>query len=243
MNRPLLVLFSLCLALTGFAQPDAPERTFRIFSVGGTFDDLRFDPAPGRNALKLLVAPSPSESHPAPASGKLVLYRELPMPADAPPGAKPKQEEAVRVDIPSGWNRSLIIIAAAPERRFTAKVINDDFEKHPAGVLRALNFSSFQAGLRLNQDTHLIDMGDEALLPFSSGAVLVQVAVGKEGKWELILSRERATAPRRHSYLFIFDNTPPPPGAGGEAAAQTSSRPAFVNYFTEPVPVPDESTR
>jgi hypothetical protein len=243
MNRSLLVLFSLCLALTSFAQPEPPARTFRIFSVGGTFDDLRFDPAPGRNALKLLVAPSPSEPYPVPVSGKLALYRELPVPADAPPGTKPKQEEAARIDIPAEWNRSLIIIAAAADRRFTAKIINDDFEKHPAGVLRAVNFSSFQAGLRLNQDTHLIAVGDEALLPFSSGAVLVQVAVGKEGKWELILSRERATAPRRHSYLFIFDNTPPPPGAGGGTAPPVSSRPAFVNYFTEPVPVPAESSR
>jgi len=96
----------------------------------------------------------------------------------------------------------------APEIDGTIRfhAVPDEVEKHPAGTLRILNFSSYAAAVAINKDQYQAAIGaTDTVVPFGSGGTLIQSAIQKDGKWVPVYRRERIARSRLHTYGLVFN--------------------------------------
>ena len=203
-----LVLVATCLGLR--AAPEAPARTFRIFTVIHVITDLKYDAAPGKST-PLVISQVPFASLPIPRDNHVVLYKEIPPPADSPPGTPPVKVVMADALVPADAPRVLIAVIPDDSGRFSTRVIPDDPAQHPVGQLRFINLSKFHAALGLNREQYRLGPAEFALLGWpKDGGILVQVAANKNGEWESVLRRERRARKSARSYCIVFDYAPNP---------------------------------
>ena len=217
----LALLFAVVPRLHGQNNPDTTARTFRIVAVVGTFADLKFDDAGATRQPR--IGRFPSSTLPIPASNQLVLYREIPAPADAPPGTPATiKEPAARVTFPADLRRALVFIAPANGKGFAAHVVDDNPDLSPSDTIRVLNFCRNPAAIRLNQDSRQLAPGENTVVPVPDGGALVQLGVQAGTAWEFAFRRELKFRHgfRHHMFIFEYMNDPdvedpvsPPPPA------------------------------
>ncbi|HEY9247964.1 MAG TPA: hypothetical protein VIO38_02485 [Rariglobus sp.] len=233
MNRHLLSL--LLLLPCGFIQaqtaPGPSARTFRIFSIVGSFTDFKYEPKRGAEPIRLGIGPLPTRAYTVPTGSDLVIYKEVPPPPGSPPGTKPGQSIVARVDLPASLPRSLVIVAPLADGTFATRVIDDDPARHPAGTLRLVNLSSFPAAVALDRDTHPVDVGASSVVDYGSGGKLVQLAVEKQGAWTISYSEEHMSRPELHAYGFIFNYAPAP-----DLQPDPQAAPAIFRLFMDRLP-------
>ncbi|MDF3058518.1 MAG: hypothetical protein K0R17_2733 [Rariglobus sp.] len=226
-------------AQTGPVAPAVDESTtFRIMTTVGSATDLRFDPRPGTEPVPLMITRSPSKRYSRPPGDKLVLYRLLPVPPDAPAGTKPVKDIAAEIPLPAEQVALIIVVAPLPNEKLAAKVLTDDSKKHPAGALRIINLSDMPAMVALNETRHEAAPASSMIVPQGTGGILVQVAVANTGGWSLAFRKERLARPELHSYGFIFNYAPDP-----ELGLDPTPPPAIVRIISEKAPAPPEKAR
>lgn len=235
MNRFFLPL--LLLLPCGFIQAQTasapPARTFRIFSIVGSFTDFKYEPKRGAEPIRLGIGPLPTRAYTAPVGSDLIIYRETPPPPEAPPGTKPTRSIVAQVDLPASLPRSLIIVAPLADGTFATRVIDDDPAQHPAGTLRLVNLSAFPASVALDRDAHPIEAGASSIVAYGSGGKLVQLAVQQKGAWTISYSEEHMSRPELHAYGFIFNYAPAP-----DLKPDPQAAPAIFRLFMDPLPAP-----
>lgn len=238
MNRFFLLFTGMVFACLPLAaqttQPTAaPVRTFRILSVVRSYPDLKLDVGPSRT-IRVDIQRNLSDAYPCPTGATLALYREIPPPPDAPSGTPPKKEVVVQAALPAGLKRAIVIVAPDAHDKLSAVVLDDDPEKHAQGVLRMINLSHLQAALMINTENYTLEAGASKLMPYTSGNVLIRMAVQTAGsQWALAYSKERIARPNVRAYGLIFDYQPDP-----EVEGDGPPPPALVRFFTERVPPP-----
>lgn len=236
MNR-LRFLLALVFAFVSIPLPSRsapvanPSATFRILSVVGSYTDLSFDSRPGRDATAIAISRAPSPPYLRPSGDKLVLYRMLAVPAGAAPDAKPVKEIAAEIPLPAGELPLLIVVAPIPDGKLAAKVLTDDPAKHPAGMLRLINFSTLPAMIAINDARYEANPAESKFIPQGTGGTLLQVAVQQAGRWDLAFRKERLFRPELRSYGFIFNYSPDP-----ELGAEPTPPPAIFRLINEKAP-------
>jgi hypothetical protein len=241
MNRFLLLLAGLIFASYSLgAQTDQPptDRTFRIFSVVHSFPDLRLDVS-GSRTIRVDIQRNLSDAYPCPTGATLALYREIPPPSDAPAGTPPRKEMMLQAALPADLPRVIVIVAPGRNDQLSAIVLDDNPAKHARGELRMVNLSRQQAALMINSQSYSLDSGASKLMPYTSGNVLIRMAVLTAGsQWALAYSKERIARPDVRAYGFIFDYMADP-----EVEGDGAPPPALVRFFTERVLDPGSSAK
>ncbi|MFA6960505.1 MAG: hypothetical protein WC205_07140 [Opitutaceae bacterium] len=238
MNRYLVSLILLLPCGLLHAQtspaPTAPAaRTFRIFSIVGSFIDYKYELKRGAEPIRLSIGPLPTRAYVAPAGADLIIYREVPPPPDSPPGTKPTRSIIARVELPAAQPRSLVIVAPLADGTFATRVLDDDPAQHPAGTLRLVNLSTFPAAVALDRSTHPVDSGASSVVAYGAGGKLVQLAVQKQGAWTVSYSEEHMSRPELHAYGFIFNYAPAP-----DLQPDPQAAPAIFRLFMDRLPAP-----
>ena len=213
------IISSSLPAQPGDVPPAPPARTFRVI-CGGNWSEPPVKYDLNTKPVTLEIGRSLSPAYICPAQTQLTLYNELPPPADAAPGTKPKKQTLATLTLPADQTKSLVVLVPDVSGKISFRTVPDDFKKHPGGTLRVLNFSSFPAAVAINDQQYMAPLeAPEVIVPFSAGGTLIQSAIQQSGKWISVYRRERIARPRLHTYGFIFnfiseigakDETPPP---------------------------------
>ncbi len=203
----LLGLFA-CQILPAQTQ-DAPP-TFRIISSSGSYGGLFYDIGTGRNKITIPVSLNQTLSAPMvrPSGSTLEIYRLIPPPPDAPPDTPPTRVVVVDATFPSAETDYIVVAFPLHPTRDTlmmTKLVPPSNSSHKAGTVKVINFSSFSAGVGLDESQRALNSGDISIMHCGTGRVLLQVAVSKGGGWAKAFRGERRLAPELRGYVFIFN--------------------------------------
>ena len=233
MKRALFLLFLAAAVAAGglFGQPPPAKavRQFRVITTVKSIRDLKCD-LDNRKACALDIRSTLSQPLPMPASGPLVIYREIAPPPGSPPGTKPVRKTVATLTFPSQLTQAIVVIIAKPDQTYQTRVFADDAKTHPAGSLRVFNLSGMQAALSLGEKVYDIASGRTALAPYRPGPVLVQVAAQKGAAWKIAFRKGRIARDGLRVHLFIFDYEPDP------ALDDRPPPPVLVRFYTENAP-------
>ena len=221
------------------AQPaDKIAPAFRVISMVGSRNDLKYEVAPDKPLVSVPLAQSVSRLHPAPANGRLELFREIPPPPDAPPGTRPVRQILLTVSLPPETAQTLIVALPTGRGRgdpLIARVLPDDPRRHRAGTVEAVNLSRFQTAVALDDTNHILNVSESRILPMGQGRlrVLVQAAVQKNSRWQPAFRAEQRVPAGVRGFLFVSDYIPDP-----DYEADPLPPPALVRILMEAAPPP-----
>ena len=204
----LTALFPMIRAQSSPQSEGPAPRTFRILTVTSFVPGLKYDTSAGSKPTPLSISAQPFKAYPVPANNRLVLYREVPPPPDAPPGTLPRKQTVAEAELPSRVARVLVVVipeGADREISYRLVVIDDDPAEHPAGKLRVINFSKLDAAMGLNRDRHTVAAGRSIMVESGQGGVLVQVAAHKGDRWQMVFRGERLGRGDTRDYGLVFD--------------------------------------
>lgn len=213
--------------------PPAPHAVFRLFSSSGWHQDLKFDPGASGKPIAVSAGDRPGQSYPLPSSGRIVLYRELPVPPDALPGTLPKKQIVAQITVPERQLSTLVALVPQPEKTFVAHMVDDDPVKKEGGTMRLVNCSTLPAMVGLGDDIHQLRVGETKVVPYRNGATLIRMAVPQNAGWISAFNLERIARPKQFSYGFVFNYVPDPdePVPGPPPVA-------VFRLITETLPIP-----
>lgn len=231
----LLTVFFPVMRAQSSAQSGGPApRTFRILTVTSFIPGVSYDAGVGSKPTSLSINVQPFKAYPVPANNRLVLYREVPPPPDAPPGTPPRKQTLAEAELPARVARVLVVVipeGADREAGYRLVVIDDDPAEHPAGKLRLINFSKLEAAVALNRDRHTVAAGRSIMVESGQGGVLVQVAAQKSGQWKMVFRQERLGRGDTRDYGLVFDYVYDPAMDDDPASPPA----ATVRFFSENV--------
>ena len=187
------------------AVAPVPSAVFRLFSSSGWQQDLKYDPGASAKPIAVSAGDRPGETYPLPSGGRIVLYRELPVPPDAPAGTLPQKQIAVRISVPERQSRTLIALVPQPDKTFVAHVVDDDPAHKEGGTMRLVNCSTLPAMVGLSDEVHSLSVGETKVVPYRNGATLIRMAVPQNSGWISAFNLERIARPKQFSYGFVFN--------------------------------------
>ncbi len=239
-----LFLFFASLLALSVASPAAAQGssvpaplTFRIISACGSRGDLLYDLKNGsgvKTQVKVTLNQSLSAPYPRPSGDKLVLYREVPPPPDAPAGTPPTRQTIVTAELPSGLPDCIVVTVPRTTDRLgplASRVIPGTPETHQAGTVKLINFSEHETAVALDERTITLPPGSIQITKFDAGRILVQVAVQKAQGWTPAFRGERLSSPAVRGYIFIFNYMEDP-----DYGPDPTPPPALVNTLFEVTP-------
>lgn len=221
----ILLATGLLFPVTGLIAQSEETASFRLMAVVGSFSDLKFDSADG--VITPVIGQRPGTLYPRPLAGTLALFRELPAPAESPPGSPPVRVPVANIPIPA-TRRSLVLLASTPGGGVVYHVIDDDPSRHPAGTLKVWNLSQFPLAQALNREMIQVPPGQSGSIAVSEREDLIQVAVFKDDKWKTAYRREMKLSPYYRYYALVFDYIKDP-----ETPPDPLPPPASVRFFYE----------
>lgn len=238
-SLPLLALIGVSFPCLRAAPPAGVERSFRLISQVGSRLDLKYEVSRTLPPVSISLSQAVSRAYPAPAGGRLELFREIPPPPDSPPGTKAVRQIILSTRLPDDALRCLLVTlptGSKPGDPLTARVLPDGPDRHPAGTMLVVNLSRFQTAVKLGDDTQQFAVGEARLLPLAQGKlrVSVQAAVQKDGQWQPAARTARRIVEGVRGFLFISDYLPDP-----DYPADPEPSPALVRIFTEVAPRPN----
>jgi hypothetical protein len=212
------------------------QRTFRVMSVVGTYSDLKYEREPGKVA-PIFFNKTLSTPLSLPTSNQLIVFREIPPPANAKPDTPPHREIVMQVTFPNDQDRFILIVSPTESNSLKGFIIKDDSASHPPGHVRVLNLSSYSAAFGLNSTTHALAPSQENTTPYPLKNNYLQIAIAPPNtqSWEIIYQRERICHPGMRLYIFMFNFMDDPL----EPTLETPA--AIVRVFSErfiPTPKP-----
>jgi|GEM_PF-802261 len=200
--------------------------TFRIVSSVGSFDGLKYEPFLEEGPVSISLRMGISRKYPLPEKRNLILFREIPPPADSPPGTPPTRQIVLNLDIPAAGTHFLIVTRPRADDfssgLLEGVVLKDDSLEHGPREMLVMNLSDFEIGLLIDQEKYLLPPGDSRFtpLPESSSSVVIRVAANSGTEWKLIYQGEKRLSPYHRGYLVLsnflqqpgeyLDPDPPP---------------------------------
>ena len=209
MKKFILSLVALLLALPALAQTEpAQVRTFRMTVTGSVYTDLFYDLKGGKTSvfagMKGLSTP-----YACPTGRTLSFYRMVPPPAGSPPEAKPTKQVVAEVPLPVEYKQSIVLLAPAPANAplpIIGVAIEELPEEHTTGTFRVINFSSHPAAFALGDNVVSLAPQASTIVPFSSGATDVKVAVRVGNPWRRVHYSERRLDANLRAYCILIDS-------------------------------------
>ena len=204
------LIFCLIPGLTLIAQQGDSQATFRIISATGSYDGLLYDTGSGSKKITvpIILNQALSPPLPSPEGSHLDIYRLIPPPLNAPPGTPPIRQVVISTQLPVKQSDCIVVTFPVSENRLgplQARLVPPSPGSHQAGTLRIINFSSYDAGVAINEHQSTFAAGAIDVVKTGAGRVLLQVAVNKNGVWDKTFRAERRITPQMRGYVFIFD--------------------------------------
>lgn len=227
------LLIGFVFHATVVAQNSAPveKREFRLLTTVGVINELKFDLTP-KQTVSVRIDSRLSRELPMPASGALVLYREIAPPPDSPPGTKPTKETVARINFPQDCPKAIVVIAKNTATSAYQSIVFDDTEKsHPSGMLRLFNLSGMSTALSINKAVETVTPGKAQLVPYPLGPNNIQLAVQRGSNWTIAFDKGRIARPNLRAHMFVFDYQKDP-----EVDDLGMPPPALVRFYTESAP-------
>jgi hypothetical protein len=235
---PTFLLLALCLCPPCASSQTEPPKPvmFRTLAVGNTaaVAGLRYADK-GRTISLPAGSNSLSQPYPAPRSGHLVLFRELPPAAPGEPFRRiPVTEARLDADGPC-----LLVLTSFPDpadpgaRKVTAIPVDDSWQVHPAETVRVFNFSRRNAALKIGPDTVELSPAQShiARYPENSRVIDLKIAISDHGEWKLCSCSPQGIIPKTRMIVVITDEEPTP--------SNPFTREAEVNIIYDTAPPPE----
>ena len=227
----LLIGFVFHATLAAQNSTPVEKREFRLLTTVGVINELKFDLTP-KQAVSVRIDSRLSQELPIPASGALVLYREIAPPPDSPPGTKPVKETVAKIHFPQDYSKVIVVISKNAATSGYQSLIFDDSEKsHPSGMLRLFNLSGMSTALSINKAVETVPPGKAQLVTYPLGPNNIQLAVQRGSHWTIAFDKGRIARPNLRAHMFVFDYQKDP-----EIDDLGIPPPALVRFYTESAP-------
>lgn len=217
MKKLIFSLVAFLIALRASAQPDAAQiRTFRLTATAGVYTDLFYD-LKGIKTAVFAGMKGLSTPYACPTGRTLSFYRVVPPPAGSPPDTKPTKQVVAEVPLPVEYKQSIVVLAPAPTPvpapadapaplPIIGIAIEELLKEHTIGTFRVLNLSSHPVAFGLGDNVIPLAPQASTIVPFSSGATDVKVAVRVGNPWRRVHYSERRLDANLRAYCIVIDS-------------------------------------
>jgi hypothetical protein len=208
-----ILLSCLCLSLLQ-AQSDnlfSTEEGFRLIGISDNFDDMAYE---HRGEIIQLSASSGrlSKLYPLPRAGRLEIFRELPVPANAPAGTPTPRRPLANIQLLPSASAQIVLLAPSPAGNgLRGLAIDAMTDTHTLGRARIINASAREAVLSFGGDPHRAEpksMGTMVSFPTGISKIIVAVQGDEPNTWEQALYTQRRLSQQGRMFIILIDRQP-----------------------------------